>query len=298
MDSVLSAFTDEAGPSCAQQITAAQRAGLNFIDIRSMDGHNISVLPVEQAQRIRAQLDAAGLGVNMFGSPLGKIDLADDFSAEVLKLQHLGKLAPVLGCNAIRIFSYYNKMARLSHADFQKQALARLQELAKIATDLGLILYHENEAEIFGDKAHDVLTIIHEVRSAWGAGRGVFRTIFDFGNFNAGREEVWHCWEMLRDFTDGIHIKDNVWATDQTLHHVVAGEGQGRIEKILRDAVARGFAGPVSIEPHVSHSPAVLATGPSGMANQAFATMRLEDSFHLAAVGAKQLCRRVGMNLI
>ena len=49
----VSAFSDEAGASCDEQITAVKRAGLSRIDIRTIDGFNITVLPIENAKTIK-----------------------------------------------------------------------------------------------------------------------------------------------------------------------------------------------------------------------------------------------------
>ena len=105
----LSAFTDEAGDSCEAQIAAAQSNGLKRLDLRGMDGFNCTVMPLDHARGVAEKLAAAGLTVGMFGSPLGKIDIADDMQIDLGKLEHLASLAPILGCRAVRIFSYYNK---------------------------------------------------------------------------------------------------------------------------------------------------------------------------------------------
>lgn len=279
----LSAFSDEAGPSCSEQIAALRQAGLKFIDIRNIDGHNITSLPLDQAKKIREQLDAAAIKVNMFGSPLGKIDVADDLKIDLDKLRHMAALAPILGCNAVRMFSYYNNKSKLPFAEFQKIALQNLQQLKTLAADLGMVLYHENEAHIFGDKAADVLTIAQQLRDS-----KTFKMIFDFGNFNAGKEDVWNNWLLLRDVTDAIHLKDNIWQDDK-LHHTPVGLGNGQVRKILADAAARKWQGPLTVEPHLQHSAAVTATGPSGIPNQSYAKMTANECFQTACAAAKSL---------
>jgi len=300
---LLSAFADEAGPSADEQIAALRRAGLRHIDLRSVDGHNIAALPIPLARNLRDKLDAAGIAVNMFGSPIGKIDLADPITSDLDKLRHLAELAPLLNCRSVRIFSYYSKKATppLPHGEFQKQSLSRLHELKTLAQQLGLILYHENESHIFGDRAADVLTIAKHLRDPAGTSHAAFRTIFDFGNFNAAREDVWQNWLLLRDYTDAIHFKDNLWSDPQSagrakeseLIHVPSGQGAGRVPEILADLAARHFAGPFTIEPHLTLSAAVVATGPSGVANQSYAAMSPADSFHLACTTVLDLFRKV-----
>lgn len=295
---MLSAFADEAGPSCDDQIKALNAAGYHYIDIRGMDGFNCTNMPVDHAKNVRKKLDDAGIRVNMYGSPIGKIDLADDLNTDLDKLRHLATLAPVLGCHSVRMFSFYNKKAALPHAEFTKQALDRLHKLKALAKELGLVLYHENESHIFGDKAADVLTIAKELRDA--NGKGTFRMIFDFGNYNAGKEDVWANWLLLRDLTDAIHFKDNAWTDTpdgQKLAHVPVGQGGGRVKDIIQDAQKRGWVGPLTLEPHLKHSAAVVATGPSGVANQAYSAMTEFESFQLAAKAAKDICLNAGAQL-
>ena len=218
----------------------------------------------------------------MYGSPLGKIDIGDDMAIDLAKLRHLGALKPILGSSDVRIFSYYNK-AKKPKAEFQAEALKRLGQLKALAKELGLVLYHENEAEIFGDHCADVLTIAKELRDGT-----TFRMIFDFGNYNNGGEDVWANWLALRDLTDAIHIKDNVRNAAGQLAHVPAGLGNGKIPEILRDAAQRGWQGPLVVEPHLQHSAAVMATGPSGVANQAYSKLTANESFQIACKAAKE----------
>lgn len=285
MSWTLSAFTDEAGASCEEQIAAAKRAGLNFLDIRAVDGHNISVLPIEVAREVKAKLDAAGIKVQMFGSPLGKIDIADDQESDLTKLRHMAELAPVLGCNQIRIFSYYNK-AEVPLADWAAESLKRLSILRAEAATLGLVLFHENERHIFGDYVANVLQIA-ELRD------DNFKLIFDFDNYNQNGEDVWDNWTQLKDLTDSFHLKDSKKG-ESGYQHVPIGQGDGQAKKILTDAVSRGWSGPIALEPHLSHSAAVAATGPSGQQNEAFGTMPIADSFHVAAETAKTLLQEIG----
>ncbi len=277
----LSAFSDEAGTTLDAQIEAAKRAQLKFVDLRSLDGHNIAAFPLEDAPTAKAKLDAAGLRVQMFGSPIGKTDIADDFAPELEKLRHLARLAPVFDCTAIRIFSFYNAHGA-AKAEWEAIALDRLAQLRDEAQALGLVLYHENERHIFGDLGADVLKIA-ELRDAH------FRTIFDFDNYNQSGEDVWAVWERLRDATDAIHLKDSTTENQ----HVPVGMGNGQVERILRDAATRGWRGPLAVEPHLTHSGAVALTGPGGTPDEVYSDMAPADSFHLAVEAAQTLLARM-----
>lgn len=288
MSTTLSGFTDEAGRTCEEQVAACQRAGLRFMDLRSVDGIGITALPVEQAKVVREKLDSAGITVQMFGSPIGKIDIADPVETDLDKLRHLATLAPVLGCRAVRMFSYYNKNNEPLDV-WKAESLARLQQLRDEAERLDMVLYHENERHIFGDLGVNVEAIA-ALRNDH------FKLIFDFDNYNQSGEDVWANWLMFRDRTDAFHLKDSrmVGAHYQ---HTPVGDGTGQVKRILADAVQRGWSGPLTLEPHLSHSQAVLATGPSGETNASFRDMPTADSFHLAAVAAQNLLAEVGMIL-
>ena len=73
-----------------------------------------------------------------------------------------------------------------------------------------------------------------------------------------------------------------------------AHTGAGYAREILSDALQSGWNGPLSLEPHLNHSGAVAATGPSGEANQEFKNMSAEDCFHVAAQEAKKLLQEIG----
>ena len=290
----LSAFADEAGESVDTQIDALKQAGFKHIDLRTVDGINISELPLDHARAVKGKLDAAGIRVNMFGSPLGKIDIADDFAIDQRKLEHLAKLSKVLDCRAIRIFSYYNKKQATMDV-WQNEALSRLKKLSEQAAGENLVLYHENEAGIFGDHCKQVLVIAQTLRSVAGigssshGGAGSFGLIFDFDNYNRGGDNVWENWTQLKDYTDAFHLKDS----NSQGHHVPIGMGSGQAERILADAVACGWRGPLSVEPHLKHSKAVLATHPGTPANQAFADKDARECFQIATQAAKALLKKL-----
>lgn len=283
MEWVLSAIADEAGDSCEEQIKALRRAGMVHIDIRGMDGYNISAMPANHAREVKKKLDNAGITVNMLGSPLGKIDISDDFETDRKKLRNLGELAPILDCFEVRVFSYYNKAERPLN-EFREESLRRLGVLKDDARRMGLILFHENEMDIYGDYIEHVQTIAEELRD-----RKSFKTLFDFDNFNQRGEDVWQAWDALREHTDAFHLKDSTLDRQ----HVPIGQGNGRAKEILADASKRGWVGPLSVEPHLAHSAAVMATGVGGFENQEYSQMSLPDSFHAAVTIAQQLLESI-----
>ncbi len=284
----LTGFTDEAGDKIDQQIATAQQAGLRRIDLRSVEGHNISVLPHDVANHVAQKLAAAKIEVCMFGSPLGKIDIAQDFEIDLAKMRHLASLKPIFGCAWVRVFSYYNR-GGAPKQQWRDESLRRLAALKDLAQRHGMVLFHENEHGIFGQNLAENLELIHALRDA--DGRGAFRAIFDFDNYNNAGDDVWENWLKLRDLTDAFHLKDS----DKEKRHVPVGQGNGQVRRILADALARKWVGPLSLEPHLTYSAAVLATGPSGSAHQALKDMSPAVVWQIAATAAKDLFRDLGV---
>ena len=283
MSWVLSAFADEAVESIDGQIQALQRAQIRNVDLRLVDGYNISELPLDRARQVQKRLHDAALGVCMFGSPIGKIDIAEDFRIDLDKLVHLGKLADVFPCRSVRIFSYFNK-GRLSMDRWRNESLSRLQRLRDLAAELNLVLYHENEKHIFGDHCAQIMMLAEQIRDG-----EVFKLIFDFDNFHQSGDDVWENWLLLRDSIDAFHLKDS----DQNKQHVPVGQGAGCVRQILEDARSRSFCGPLSVEPHLKHSVAVMATGAHGNEYEAFADMTAADCFQRATEVAIRLLEQV-----
>lgn len=285
----LSAFADEAAEDIDGQIAAIKAGGLKTIDLRNLDGHNISALPVEHARQVKSKLDAAGIGVGMFGSPVGKIDITEDFATDMAKLEHMAKLADIFACRRIRIFSYFNKQEKPMY-EWAAESLRRMGALKERAAKLGLQLYHENERHIFGDKIWQIEAIAHSLRDAAPAGTpATFGIIFDFDNFNQTSEDPWAAWLRLRDVTDGFHLKDS----DKNCQHTPIGTGDGRARDILTDAVARHWHGHLANEPHLARSPAIMATGPGGVPNQKLADLSHQECFLIGVRSGNELLKEI-----
>ena len=73
MKYTLCAFADEADQMISGQIAAMKRNGVQKLEIRGVDGENISAVSLDKVREVKAQLDANGLSVWSIGSPTGKI---------------------------------------------------------------------------------------------------------------------------------------------------------------------------------------------------------------------------------
>ena len=232
------AFADEASSQIDGQIAALRRNGLQGLEIRNVDGQNVSDISLEKAREVHKKLTDAGLSVWSIGSPIGKIDIQkDNFEQHLQKDLHTLEIARALGAEKLRMFSFYLPKGQ-DPAPFLQQVIDRLSRMAELAQGSGVALCHENEKGIYGDVASRCLEILQAVPHLQG--------VFDPANFVQCGQETWAAWEMLRERITYMHIKDAL--PDGRV--VPAGAGVGNVARILSAFRAQG-GDAVTIEPHL-----------------------------------------------
>lgn len=233
------AFSDEADPRIEGQIAALRRNGLDGMEIRGVDGTNISDISVDKAKEVRDKLAAAGLTVWSVGSPIGKIDIEkDDYRQHLEKFRHTLELARVLGAENIRLFSFYIPAGQPADR-YREEVIRRLKEMVSMAEGTGIELCHENEKGIYGDTARRCLELHRAVPG--------LRGVFDPANFVQCGEDTLQAWELLHPYIKYLHIKDA--QPDGTV--TPAGEGAGNIPVILKGFRDAGGS-VVTVEPHLA----------------------------------------------
>ena len=227
----LCAFADEASVALDGQIAALQKNGIEYIELRGIDGVNIAKISLEDAEGYAKRLADAGIKVWSIGSPIGKIKLSGDMEEHMEKLRHTCKLAKIFGTDKIRMFSFFE-----AYEDEEK-VYELLRRMVVIADDEGVGLYHENEKAIFGDTAERVLKIMENVKGLY--------YVYDPANFIEVGEDADKTLDALHAKTDYFHIKDVIAETHEL---VPAGYGDGKIgelvSRIKDDKV-------LTIEPHL-----------------------------------------------
>jgi sugar phosphate isomerase/epimerase len=278
----LSAFADEAADSADDQIAALTQANIQHVDLRMVDGINIVELPFKHAEEVKQKLDAAGIAVGMYGSPIGKTDISDPVEIELERIDHLGEMHKVFHATNVRMFSFYNKPG-LPRDVWKAQAFDKLKRMIDRANYHGLVLYHENETEVFGDHP-DQIEELAELRGE------SFKLIYDFANYLRTGEEPWANWQRLKPITDALHFKDQKRNGD----HVPIGQGDTKANQALADAVKTGWSGPCTLEPHLYMSDAVLSTNVHGRGDTSLEGKSREELFQIAAAAAHELMRSAG----
>lgn len=232
------AFADEASPEIDGQIKAMKRNGLKGLEIRGVDGENVSDISLEKAKEVKNKLDANGLITWSVGSPIGKINITDNFSEHLEKFKHTLEIADVLGVKNIRLFSFY--IPENENADIYKnEVLDRMGEFLRVAKGSGINLCHENEKGIFGDAAERCLYLHKNLPDLKG--------IFDPANFVQCGVDTLKAWEILNPYIKYMHIKDS--KVDGMV--VPSGFGSGNIEKIAKSFIEKGGRD-FTMEPHLA----------------------------------------------
>lgn len=235
---VLSAFADEAGSSLTEQISAMAENGVSGLEIRGIDGRNVTELSLAEAKEIRSRLEAQGLSVWSIGSPIGKINITDCFAPHLDLYKHTLELADVLGAKAFRLFSFF--MPKEEDPEiYRDEVLERMSHFAEEARGMDLMICHENEKGIYGDIAPRCRTI-YEALPDIGA-------IFDPANFIQSGQDTMEAWEMLGKYVKYMHIKD-CYADGSV---VPAGKGIGNLPVILEAFGAQGGR-VLTLEPHLT----------------------------------------------
>ena len=232
------AFADEADAGVDGQIKAMLRNGLGGLEIRGVDGTNVSDISIEKAKEVKAKLDDNGLVTWSVGSPIGKININGDFFEHKEKFKHTLEIASVLNTENMRIFSFYTPKND-NPDDYKNKVVEYLGELLEIAKPYGINLCHENEKGIFGDVPERCLELFGALPELKG--------IFDPANFVQCGVDTLEAWKMLAKYTFYMHIKDAT--KDGTV--VPAGKGNGNVAAIAKDYILRGGRY-FTIEPHLT----------------------------------------------
>ena len=233
------AFADESGAMIDHQIESMKRNGLSGLEIRNVDGTNISDITLDKAKEVRQKLDDAGLATWSIGSPIGKIHIEnDDFAAHLDKFRHTIDLAHILGAENIRMFSFFLPQDK-DPAIFKNEVIDRIGQFLTIAEGSGVDLCHENEKGIYGDIAPRCL----ELHQAFSNLKGVF----DPANYVQCGQDTWEGWLMLAPYIKYLHIKDAL--ADGSI--VPSGHGIGNVAKIIAAFAAQGGQA-LSVEPHLT----------------------------------------------
>ncbi len=251
----LSGISDEAGKDIGTQIRAHKELGWGHIELRMVEGANITQIDDDAFGRIAGVLDESGLRVSCFGSAIAnwarpitcdeQID-RDDLKRAIPRMKRLK-------CPFIRVMSYPNNPdAPMPEREWRREAIRRMKYLAGMAEDGGVTLVHENCSGWGGQSAENSTVLLGEVASP------ALKLVFDTGNPVDYRQDAWDYYRAVLPDIVYVHVKDARRLSSGEIEYVYCGEGEGHVREILADLAERGYDGGVSIEPHLA---AIIHTG-------------------------------------
>ena len=249
-------FADEASKGLEGQIKATQALGWSNIEARAIDGVNIHDLPEDRFNQVADTLDAAGIGVNCFGSTICNWSkkITDPFEITLQEVRRAIPRMKRLGTRLIRIMSYARMDDREPHDQMQDERFRRLREVTAMFLDNGIQPVHENCMNYGGMGWKFTLELLENVPG--------LKLVFDTGNCVGNddksrpkpypKQSSWEFYEHVRDAVAYIHIKDGRFSAEKgDMVCTWPGEGDGDVRRILADAFSRGYDGGISIEPHM-----------------------------------------------
>lgn len=262
-----SGISDEAGRSMEVQIRAHRALGWNHLELRLVDGENLTAVSDAKFAAVHDQVTAAGMQVSCFASAIANWarPITCDPAIDIEDLKQAIPRMRRFGTRFIRVMSYPNdKDHPLSERDWRNEAIRRMKVLARMAEDSGIILAHENCSGWGGLSWENSNILLGEVNSP------ALKVVFDTGNPVTYYQDAWEYYRNVRNDIVYVHIKDAKMADGKEVY-TYCGEGDGRVREIVRDLLARGYDGGLSIEPHLA---AVIHTG-----QQADTEAHLYDSY-------------------
>lgn len=239
----ISGFYDEVSFMLEDQLAALKELGETYMCPRTIDKKNISGYTAEEfAKSVKPRLDAAGIKFSSIGSPIGKVAIGDEegYQKQLKSLAELTKIAELMGCKYIRIFSFLLP-AHDDPAIYRDQVMAKMRGFLDVVKGKDVILLHENEKGIYGNVASRCVDIYKTLNDPQ------LQLIYDASNFVQCNEDPINAFEMMKDYVVYYHIKD---CDKETNVEVPVGMGDGCYDYIFAELNKRNYEGFMTMEPH------------------------------------------------
>lgn len=240
----ITGFADEISAELDDQIRVLKENGISHIEIRGINGKNVSDFTLTEAEEYYKKLLENGIQVSSIGSPIGKINIEEPFEEHLEKFKHVLAIAAVFHSPYVRMFSFFIDSDK-NPDDYKDAVIARWQQfLAAAKAYPEITLLHENEKDIYGDTAERCAALFAALNDPQ------VKAAFDPANFVQCDVEVFpHAFDLLKEHIAYMHIKDARFSD----HKVTpAGLGDGQVQQVLCALAKRDFYGFTSLEPHLS----------------------------------------------
>ncbi|MDW7980776.1 MAG: TIM barrel protein, partial [Verrucomicrobiales bacterium] len=262
-------ISDEAAQSLEGQITAFKRLGWRHIEMREVEvpgftKANFHDLDDRAFEQVVARLDQSGIEVYCLASAIlnWAKTIHTPFSVTSAEVRRAINRMHRTGAKYVRIMSF-----KPGDDEFRipKLVFEHVRGVTQMFLDAGIQPLHENCMNYGSMSWQHALELLDKCPG--------LKWLFDTGNpvLNPDRskpkpwprQDPWEFWCNIREFTMHIHVKDAVWnAAKNVAEYRWPGEGAGCVRQIIRDALARGYTGAFSIEPHMANVYPQPATHP------------------------------------
>ena len=238
---ILSAFADEYSENFTEQLEALKKFDISYLEIRGVDGKNVSLLDKEEVKTVKQKLDDYEIRISSIGSPIGKIKIDGNIQDHLEMAKRVFETAETLQAKYCRIFSFYAPDGK-NIQEYKAQVYDYLEKIVKIAENYDVLLCHENESLIYGESPEKCLEIMEHFK-------GKMKYVFDMANYVIeGYKPYPDAYQKLREHIEYFHIKDALYAGAI----VPAGKGEGNIKEILDDWKENGTHDAfITLEPHL-----------------------------------------------
>lgn len=265
--SIISGFTDEVSDDLDVQIKVLNELGWSHIDLRTVNGKNISSLSDDEFDRVHEQLTNNGITISCFGSTIANWSriAQDSLEVDVAELTNSIRHMKKADVRYIRIMSYKVDSPVRLDSDLESLVIENIKELVRIAEANDIICLHEN-CETWGGQSY-----LHSLRLLEQVNSPSLKLVFDSGNpvsmLHVAGNEPFNYQDSLVFFEEVhqhiayLHIKDAHWDKN-TMKYTFPGKGAAQVKEILKRVRQYGMGIPIAIEPHVAvvfHDPSVKA---------------------------------------
>ncbi len=255
---ILCGIGDEAGNRLAAQLRATRELGWHHLEARNVEVNgfpkaNLHDLPEAAFELAVTELEAAGVEVYCFASTIMNWSkrITDPFDPTLDEIRRTIPRMQRLGSRFVRIMSY---KPQDTDDRTPEEVIRRLRVVTDLFLEAGIQPLHENCMNHGGMSWQHAVQMLEQVPG--------LQWLFDTANpiFNADRsrpqpwprQDPWEYWTHVRDRVAHIHVKDARWNPARNdADYTWPGEGEGTVQRILADAIARGYNAGISIEPHM-----------------------------------------------
>jgi sugar phosphate isomerase/epimerase len=248
----LAAFADEIAEDVDDQAAVLAAQAITFVDVRGVGGRNVVHLTTREVRALRDNLDRHRLEVASLASPVGKSPADIPLPALRVQVEHAAVLAHILGTPLVRIFSFYppglagppeEGEAPIDLPGWRDAVLARLEAMSSWAREAGVALLVENDRGTYAQTVTGAVDVLGALGSEH------LGMVLDPANFvQCGQTAFPDGYRSLAAWVRHVHVKDI--AAEGTM--TVAGEGTTGWPGLLRALRDDGYAGLLSLEPHLA----------------------------------------------